>query len=129
MPETDNTTQTGGAASAASRRVIYKYALTLDGLTLELTAPRVVLVAQDPNHEIVGHGAAPSVWIEHQPESDASPRLTRIDLQFVPTGIDVPPVPWQHVGSCVCGPFVWHVYMRRELLWAKETLVGTLVQP
>lgn len=122
------TTETaGGAASAASRRVIYKYALTLDGLMLELTAPRVVHVGQDPAHEGWPSGSSPSVWIEHQPEIDVDhPRHSRIELQFVPTGIDVPETPWAHVGSCVCGPFVWHVYQRLTLLWAAETLIGTL---
>lgn len=124
---TDTTTSaTGGAASAAPRRVIYKYGpLTLDGLGLVLVAPRVVFVGADPLDDDV---SGPSVWIEHTREFIPDhPRLSQIDLAIVPAGIEVPVPPWSHAGSAVCGSFIWHVYQCVTMLWVVEPPYGTVM--
>lgn len=125
---TDTTSNPGGAASAVPpSRVVYKYRVEITGLVLTLDAPRIVLAAHDRNEIYDG----PTVWIEHErTTSEDHARHSRIEVVFVPTGLDVPDVRdgWHHAGSCQCSEFVWHVYQRTTMLLSKEVLFGTLVQ-
>lgn len=46
-----------------------------------------------------------TLWAEQE---DSQP-ATRRALRVVGTGFDAP-VGWEHLGSAVCGEFVWHLY-------------------
>jgi hypothetical protein len=85
-------------------RVIYKYDFdTRTCLQLTLCNPQIVLIAQQS-------GALPTVWIEQDLDRDPDTVLT---LAVFGTGHAIPEGV-SHVGSAVCGPFVWHVYSKRE---------------
>jgi len=82
-------------------RTIRKYKLKIDAtLTLPPGKP-VLVVIQDDSH-------APTIWIEHTDQDLDSPgasviyRLAGTGLPFEGTAT--------HVGACICGPLVWHVY-------------------
>lgn len=79
-------------------RVIHKYEMSAYGAT---SAPngRVVLVAQQHNQEM------PTVWIEYDPSN-----YTFTNYVVIGTGQQWVNDQGEHVGSAVCGPFVWHVY-------------------
>ena len=85
-------------------RLIYKYDFD-DRTALQLTLrnPKVILVAQQS-------GALPTVWIEQ--DLDLAPN-TVLTLAVFGTG-HVIPDEVNHIGSAVCGPFVWHVYGMTE---------------
>lgn len=116
----------GGATTVAPRRVIHQFTFFgLSELSMVMVAPRVVLVAEDPD----GQGRAPTVWIEHLVDAAVDhPRTTQVDFKFVPSGIDTFPADWHHVGSCVCGLYVWHVYQRSHLI-LDPCSAGTVVTP
>lgn len=87
-------------------RTVYKYELDDEVTELGLdTEAKVVLVAQQ--HE----RTFPTIWIEHDP--DASCCWHR----FYVTGTGHPiPVNTTHVGSAICGEFVWHIYQGRRAM-------------
>lgn len=86
-------------------RSIYKYEFD-DRACLQLTLcnPKVVLVAQQSR-------ALPTVWIEQ--DLDLAPN-TVLTLTVFGTGHTIPDAGVSHVGSAVCGSFVWHVYSTME---------------
>jgi len=75
--------------------------------TPPLAEPRVVHVAQQ------GQSLWPTVWIEHSDRGWWDPDVQRqsVELVIVGTGHPAPP-DLRHVGSAICGEFVWHVYGR-----------------
>lgn len=98
-------------------------------MSMTLVAPRIVHVGADPNTVTSWH-AYPCVWIEHVLDAPADdPRLTEIEVRFIPTGLDVGGSDWQHAGSTVIGAYVWHVYSRRRLVLDPGPSWGTVVQP
>jgi len=82
--------------------VIFKYEFETDAIN----APngKVLLVSQRQDGVTL-----PTIWIEH---SSAASRTEM--LYFLRgTGETIhPDSNAEHVGSAVCGPFVWHVYRR-----------------
>lgn len=82
--------------------VIHKFVLNLgqDLLVEADPSAEVVLVGQDPASGL------PAVWIQREPEAWLRHRL---QFTIVGTGHPVPPGA-THVGSAICGAFVWHVY-------------------
>jgi hypothetical protein len=88
-------------------RTIWKYQLIAgNDLRVRLLEPVIIFVS--------GQGEAePVVWIEH---GGHNPDLLEptLEITFIGTGHPVPESSegWNHVGSTVCGPFVWHVYAR-----------------
>ena len=46
------------------------------------------------------------VWAEVDPEAEREDRV----LHVVGTGNPMPQRPMRHIGTCIAGPFVWHVY-------------------
>ncbi|WP_162941562.1 DUF7352 domain-containing protein [Desertimonas flava] len=89
-----------------SDRVIWKYEIPVDGLTLELAHPRIVHVDHDPTG--MEPDLLPFVWIEHGRPGP----LEQVEIRFVGTGQPVPDAPFRHVGTAICGQLVWHVYAR-----------------
>lgn len=86
-------------------RTIYKYDFdNRTSLQLTLCNPKVVLVAQQSR-------PLPTVWIEQ--DLDLAPN-TVLTLAVFGTGHTLPDAGVSHVGSAVCGPFVWHVYSMTE---------------
>jgi hypothetical protein len=83
-----------------SERVIYKYRME----SIEMCAPlgHVLLVAAQNNHHL------PTLWIEHNFDRSGPKTQTYVVCE---TG-GTPPPDSSHVGSCVCGEFVWHVYIK-----------------
>lgn len=78
-------------------RTIYKYEFGANGILI-VPHGKVVLVAQQNDSEL------PTVWVEHERVTDQ-----RMALHMYPTGQPID-VRHKHVGSAVCGRFVWHVY-------------------
>lgn len=81
-------------------QTIYKYEFT-SGI---LKAPRgqVMLVAQQGQRDL------PTIWIKHETDPKA---IVMGVYEIVPTG-GVVEVDETHVGSAVCGIFVWHVFFK-----------------
>lgn len=82
-------------------RTVHKYEF---GQNTEIRVPwphgaRVVLVAQQGN-------TLPTLWVECDTTLDAQLRYFCV----IGTGHPVTPPDLEHVGSAVCGSFVWHVY-------------------
>lgn len=97
-----------GSVGAAHRnsnmnKVIYKYPMeVLDGRgEARLPAGKVLLVAGQG-------GPIPTLWIEHD-SADPGNGVFETYL-VVGTGHDFDDTGFEHVGSCVCGPYVWHIY-------------------
>lgn len=74
------------------------------------------MLAPDHTHRLprgtpvlVGHqgSGTPTVWIDHNTDTQE-----RDEYVFFGTGQTITGA-WVHVGSCICGPFVWHVYRRQ----------------
>ncbi len=88
-------------------KIIYKYVVPVDGLTLDLVNPKVVMVGSQP-HE----SQLPVIWIE----SDVSGRYDSKSITFVffGTGQHIP-TDYVHEGSCCTtnGVFIWHVYRKK----------------
>jgi len=83
-----------------AKRVVYKYNFRKGGV---IRAPRgyVALVAYQPNGT-----EFPTIWVEHDP--GVTPEC---DYFIVGTGSPIDPYERaEHVGSALCGSFVWHVY-------------------
>lgn len=84
-------------------RTIWKFNLHPDhDVTAHGGTPRVVHVGVDPASD----PTLPTAWVELNPGEQGD-----LALSFIGTGHDVP-IGWDHVGSTVAGPFVWHVYAK-----------------
>lgn len=80
-------------------RVVFKYQLTDDVTRIEMPQrSRVIHVAQQ--HA----GTFPTLWIEH---FDSPETVLR---KYVIHGTGAEFEDGVHVGSAMCGPFVWHVF-------------------
>ena len=89
-------------------KVIYRYRVTVGNID-SVVAPSgtVVLVAADRG----GKSDVVEVWIEHEAHDGAAmPGPGSITLNVYGTGHPIPDEENVHVGSCISGPFVWHVY-------------------
>lgn len=88
-------------------QVIYKYEFDRG----VLTAPhgKVMLVGQQHGNQL------PTLWLMHPP---ATERHTMARYTLVPTGQEFDPTGMDHVGSAVCGSFVWHVF--RQTIGGRE---------
>lgn len=83
-------------------RTVWKYPLMADEHLLVLPRPaEIVHVGAEPGRTF------PTVWVEVRPGAPRRPR----HLSVRGTGHEVPEGA-THLGSAVCGPFVWHVYLR-----------------
>ena len=85
-------------------KTIYKYPIASMETFCSIPGPgNVVLVdTQD--------GFFPTVWVEVDTDKDEKAVLFRI----FGTGADLPEH-GEHVGSAVCGKYVWHVYRMRRV--------------
>lgn len=68
--------------------------------TPPLRDPHVVLVARQHTDDL------PAIWIEH---GGTDPQGQRLELIVIGTGHPCPP-DLKHMGSAVCGEYVWHIY-------------------
>lgn len=85
------------------RTTVWKYPLNVSVDTeLDLPSPAIVV------HVAQADGVTPAVWVQVRPDAKD---LIRRTFRVVGTGDDVP-AGWAHIGSCWCGPFMWHVYER-----------------
>ena len=85
--------------------IIYKYPFNEAAFIL-IPPGKVTLVAQQFSHHTL-----PTVWIEHElPISE-----DRQKCIVVGTGHELNLQGWEHIGSCVCDRFVWHVYREGKL--------------
>lgn len=84
-------------------RVVYKYELAGDAI--RIPKGKVLLVAQQDHIEV------PTVWVEHPLDNkgvlDWDNTMTLIKIA---TGQQFQLWAHAHVGSCICGPYVWHIY-------------------
>lgn len=81
-------------------KVIYKYPLVAEATPIQVGLDdRVRLVACQNARD------TPTLWIEHM----STDRSRTAIFYLVGTGH---PHSWdaEHIGSAICGPFVWHVY-------------------
>jgi hypothetical protein len=71
-------------------------------------------------HAGIDPAGRPCVWLEVRPDEPES-GIVR-EFQMFGTGHVVPDEGWEHCGSFVDGPFVWHIYGRaaEEVLVAQE---------
>lgn len=84
-------------------RTIHKYPLVLTFADQRIGTPRV----WRPVHVAMQHGE-PTVWAEVDTDTgDGYERMLRV----VGTGHPVPDE-YEHVGSSLDGPYVWHVYVK-----------------
>jgi len=84
-------------------KTIFKYKFANGDDTMQVDGNKVVLVTQqDPDDTY------PTVWIEHGENKE------NFELAVYGTGHAIPPN-YEHVGSAVCGTFVWHVYRMEAL--------------
>lgn len=91
-------------------KVILKWPLDpTDHLVVRGRDMRVVLVAPNPH----GESTLPCVWIETTSTERPTEQMT---LSFVGTGHPFDSGTGEHVGSAVCGPYVWHVFAKKETL-------------
>ena len=83
-------------------RTIWKYEFNDSGFR-EVDLGRnykVILIASQ-------HGSPfPTIWIEHNPEEE---ERSSVAFQIIGTG-HVIPDDYEHIGSAICGAFVWHIY-------------------
>lgn len=93
-----------------SGRTIWKFPLSVD-TPIYVTGgePRIIHVGPDPATTNGPNSFLPTVWAELDPDAH-DPDCTAVI--FVGTGHDVPHG-WDHAGSCILGPYVWHVYTQQ----------------
>ena len=91
-----------------AKRIIYKYRFEEHEIHagkdyIMIPAGKVLLVAQQNMHSL------PTLWVEH---TDPFDQATSRKYRLAGTGhlIDEEFTAWEHVGSCICEPLVWHVY-------------------
>ena len=82
---------------------VYKYKFGNEADTINIKAAGIALVAQQ------GDDLYPTVWAEHASEGEQV-----FDLMIFGTGKNIP-FGFEHIGSAICGPFVWHVYRMEQL--------------
>lgn len=93
-------------------RTIYKYPfeeqLIRQGIDyVDIPSGKVVFVAQQDNSRL------PTVWVEHSlPVSPLASDRYRIAGTGHTIGGEF--TGWEHVGSCICGALVWHVYRKEN---------------
>lgn len=87
-------------------KTIWKYAIAAGEEVEQLWAPgtKIVHAYSHPNDP-----TKMCFWVEHDPALAGTGRA--VTLKFFGTGHDIPDG-YSHVGSAVCGPFVWHLYAR-----------------
>lgn len=83
-------------------KIIFKYELGEETRCIPTGKP--VLVAQQFDNQ-----PYPTLWVEHSTADIEHP--TR-DVIIVGTGMGFNAEGWEHVGSAICGAYVWHVYWR-----------------
>ena len=83
-------------------RKIYKYAMQA-GMPLRLNCVKLVRAGSDGGHD------TPSIWVEHGREEVAEHLW---QFEFYGTGHAIPNDAGDHLMSCRCGPYVWHIYGR-----------------
>lgn len=83
------------------RTVIYKYTFNGEG---DLKVPAGKVLHVDSQH----NGAFPTIWVEHSFETMNTHDHQRYTI--VGTGGHFDNTRMKHVGTAICGPFVWHVY-------------------
>ncbi|MHA3682803.1 DUF7352 domain-containing protein [Leucobacter sp. HY1908] len=84
--------------------MIYRHSVPVDVADFEVPAGRVVHVAADRE----GKHDRVDVWVEHQ--AGVTHSEGGIVLNVHGTGHPIPADGRAHVGSCIVGWFVWHVY-------------------
>lgn len=84
-------------------KVIYRYRVPVDDVDFETPTGQVVHVAADRD----GDPSIVEVWVEHPHEIPGAGGIT---LNVHGSGHLIPDGESVHVGSCISGPFVWHVY-------------------
>lgn len=85
------------------KSVIYKYPIT--DMVQSIPVGDVVLVAQQ------GDSTLPTLWVRHSQDTILAGDYANKDTYtIVGTGNSFDNDGFAHVGSCVCGDFVWHVY-------------------
>jgi len=89
-------------------RTVYRYDLQHGGRGVNLVDPKVVHVGAAP--DLPEGDYTPTVWIEHTIDPLPGDLHRKVLLTFIGTGHPIPDDAPQHVGSCVIGPFCWHVY-------------------
>lgn len=82
-----------------AERVIYKY--PFDSGALHAPDGNVLLVGWQGARQV------PTLWIEHDVDAPVVAYYVR------PTGEAFFDAGDEHVGSAICGAFVWHVYKRK----------------
>lgn len=88
-------------------RVVYRHLIPIDDDEHKIVTSarnRIVLVDSKEDERRAVH-----VWIEQEPKPDVS--MTRT-VRVFGTGHEIPDG-WEHLGSVVAYPFVWHLYEKR----------------
>ncbi len=100
-----------------SDKIIYKYIVPVEGLTLSMVNPKVVMV------DVYQRSDNPIIWVESDMSSGQTDNKL-IDFAFFGTGQRIP-YGFVHVGSCHTdnGEFVWHVYSKQTESQNKEEKV------
>lgn len=83
------------------QRKVWKYPLKVQDAAQNLMVPhggKIVHVANQNN--------TPTLWIEVNSNHVDEQRTFRM----FGTGHPIEPAFWEHVGSCIITPFVWHIY-------------------
>lgn len=89
-------------------RTIWKHDLYV-GVTLEqIWAPGTKIVHVAP---VPGDNERVQFWVEHKPKMSGTGR--RVKLRVFGTGHEIPDG-WTHIGTAICGPFVWHLFAMYE---------------
>lgn len=83
----------------SNSRKVWKYLLLEHDSTLEIPSGAVLrLVGRDPMR------GCPALWFEVDPEAETRKRRFLVHG----TGHEIRGA--QHVGSAICGAYVWHIY-------------------
>jgi hypothetical protein len=89
-------------------KTIHKYVLDINAPRVEMPARgrcKILLVANQPARM---SDTMIAIWVE----VENGERLVQRDFQVFGTGFTLPDDGLEHVGSAICGAFVWHVYER-----------------
>lgn len=89
--------------------VIHKFQMTDEVCRFPLG--NVVLVAQQNSYQDF-----PAVWIERPVDGGSPNTMATQEYRIFGTGHPIDARGLEHVGSAICGPYVWHVY--REVFGA-----------
>ena len=83
---------------------IYKY--LMPGQVMSLHCAKVLLVAHDRRD--MASSPVPTLWVEVDEDCADIWHFT-----ILGTGHEVPDHVGEHIGSCQCDEFVWHVYGKK----------------